>query len=70
MLSPFNKSSRSSSVAPAIVGTARKNENSAARLRVNPFAIPPTIVAIDRLVPGITDRHWKRPMLKARFSVT
>ena len=35
-VSSFSRSSRSSNVAPAIVGTARKKENSAARLRVNP----------------------------------
>ena len=68
--SSFSRSSRSSKVAPAIVGTARKNENSAARLRVSPFAMPPTMVAIERLVPGMTDRHWNRPMLKALFSFT
>ena len=39
------------------------------RLRVNPFAIPPTMVAIERLVPGMRDKHWKRPMRIARFSV-
>ena len=48
-------------VAPAIVGTARKNENSAAFLRVSLFAIPPTMVDIERLIPGITERHWNKP---------
>ena len=53
-----------------MVGTARKNENSAARLRVSPCVMPPTMVAIERDTPGMTDMHWNRPMLKARFSFT
>src|SRR5574344_951626 len=69
-LSSPNMSSKSSKVAPAIVGTARKNENSAAFLRVNFCCIPPTIVDILRLIPGMTDRHWKQPMRKARLGVT
>jgi len=34
-----------------MVGTARKNENSAAVLRLNFWAIPPIIVAADREIP-------------------
>ena len=66
--SSFRRSSKSSSVAPAIVGTARKNENSAERFLVRPCVLPPTIVAIERDTPGITEIHWYRPMLKAFFS--
>ena len=40
-----------------IVGTARKNENSAAFLRVKCCDIPPTIVAIERDTPGIIAIH-------------
>ena len=43
--------------AAAIVGTARKNENSAAFFRVSFVAIPPTIVAIDRETPGTMAMH-------------
>ena len=52
-----------------MVGTAKKNENSAAALRVNPCDIPPTIVAIERDTPGIMEIHWNKPTIKARFSV-
>ena len=65
-----NISIRSSSVAPAMVGTARKNENSAARLRVSRCCMPPTMVDIERLMPGITERHCQQPMMKARRQVT
>ena len=41
-----------------IVGTARKNENLAARRRVSPWVIPPTMVAIERDTPGMTEIHW------------
>ena len=58
------------SVAANIVGTARKNENSAAALRVSFWAIPPTIVAIERDTPGIMDIHWNIPIQNARFSVS
>ena len=49
-------------VAANIVGTAKKNENSAAALRVNFCAIPPTIVAIERETPGIIEMHWNNPI--------
>ena len=35
-----------------MVGTAKKKENSAAALRVNPIDIPPTMVAALLLKPG------------------
>ena len=57
-------------VAPNMVGTAKKKENSAAFLRVIFCAIPPTMVAIERDTPGIMEMHWKRPIIKARFSVS
>jgi hypothetical protein len=58
------------SVAANIVGTARKNENSAAFLRVSFCAIPPTMVAIERETPGIIEMHWNIPIQNARFSVS
>ena len=67
--SPLIISSTSSRVAPAMVGTARKKENSAARLRVSPCCMPPTIVAMERETPGMTEMHWKRPTIKALRSV-
>ncbi len=53
--------------AAAIVGTAKKKENSAAFLRVNLVVIPPTIVAIDLDTPGIMAIHCQNPILRARF---
>ena len=44
-------------VAPNMVGTAKKKENSAAALRVSPCDIPPTMVAIERDTPGIIEIH-------------
>ena len=52
-----------------MVGTARKNENSAAALRVSFWAMPPTMVAMERETPGIIEMHWKRPTMNARRSV-
>jgi len=46
-----------SAVAPAIVGIARKKENSAAAPRDKPRSIAPIMVAADREVPGIMARH-------------
>src|SRR5690606_7869131 len=51
--------------APNIIGMAKKNENSAAALRVNFCVIPPTIVLADRDVPGINAKHWYQPMINA-----
>ena len=56
---------KSSTVAPAIVGMARKNENSVAASRVTPISKAPTIVAPEREVPGIIARHWNNPILAA-----
>src|SRR5665647_345379 len=53
--------------AAAMVGTARKKENSAAFLRVSLVVIPPTIVAMERETPGIMAIHWKNPILRDRF---
>ena len=44
-------------VAPNMVGTAKKKENSAAALRVSPCDIPPTMVAMERDTPGIIEIH-------------
>ena len=51
-------------VAASMVGTAKKKENSAARLRVSFCCIPPIIEAALRLMPGISARHCHRPMKK------
>ena len=67
---PIKSCNKSSPVAAAIVGTARKNENSAALLRVSFCDIPPTMVAIERLTPGIIDTLCITPIQNARFAVT
>ncbi len=54
--------------APAMVGMARKNENSAAERLDAPISIAPTIVAPERDTPGIMARHWITPMPKYIFS--
>ena len=51
--------------AAAIVGIARKNENSAAAGRSSPISMPPTIVAPDRDTPGISASVWQTPMPNA-----
>ena len=50
--------------APAMVGMARKNENSAAARLSAPISIAPTMVAPERDTPGIMARHWKRPIFR------
>ena len=52
-------------VGPAIVGIARKNENSAEARLSAPSSIAPTMVEPDRDTPGIIARHWHNPILKA-----
>ncbi len=47
-----------------MVGMARKKENSAAERLSVPISSAPTIVAPDREVPGISARHWNRPILR------
>ena len=42
--------------APSITGIARKKENSADAVRDTPVSIPPSIVAPEREVPGISDK--------------
>ena len=44
-------------VAPNMVGTARKKENSLETVLEAPVSIPPMIVAADLDVPGIMARH-------------
>ena len=51
--------------APAIVGIARKNENSAAVRLSAPKAIAPTIDEPERDTPGIIARHWQSPIPSA-----
>ncbi len=57
---------RSKAKAPAMVGMARKKENSAAERLSAPSSSEPTMVAPERDVPGISARHWNRPMLERR----
>ena len=45
-----------SALAPTIVGTARKNVNSAEAVLETPIKSAPTIVAPERDVPGIIER--------------
>ncbi len=53
------------SESPAIVGMARKNENSAAaRFDAPNSIIAPTIVAPERDTPGIIAMHWKKPIFR------
>src|SRR6185503_16362574 len=59
-------SSRSWPKAAAIVGMARKNENSAAAGRSSPISMPPTIVAPLRDTPGTSASTWQRPTPSAR----
>ena len=59
-------SSRSCANAAAIVGIARKNENSAAAGRSSPISMPPTIVAPDRETPGTSASIWQSPTPNAR----
>jgi hypothetical protein len=58
---------RSSPVAAAIVGIAKRNENSTAFCRDSPVSCPPTIVAAERDTPGMTDRDWMTPIAVACF---
>ncbi len=56
-------------VAPSIVGMARKNENSVAALRDRPNSMPPMMVEPERLVPGIRAKDWAKPTLRASSAV-
>ena len=51
--------------APAMIGMARKNENSEATFESNPEIQPPIMVDEDLDIPGQRDRHWNRPTLIA-----
>ena len=48
-----------------MVGMDRKKENSAAERLAAPSSSAPTMVAPERETPGISARHWKRPILSA-----
>ena len=50
-----------------MIGTARKNENSVATWRESPKTIPPMIVAPEREVPGMSEKHCASPTLSASF---
>ncbi len=54
--------SRSYAEAAAMVGMARKKENSTACDRDSPVASPPTMAAADLETPGSTEMAWKTPM--------
>ena len=53
-----------------MVGTARKNENSAAALLVSFCCIPPMIDAALRLTPGTIARHCHIPIINAFVNET
>ncbi|MNV88942.1 hypothetical protein D3C71_1831930 [compost metagenome] len=54
-----------STLAPSMVGTARKKVNSAAAVLATPSINAPIIVAPEREVPGKTAAiNWKIPMYK------
>ena len=59
-------SSRSCANAAAIVGIARKKENSAAAARSTRIAIAATIVPPERETPGISASAWNEPIASAR----
>ena len=50
-----------------MTGTDRKNENSAATVLDTPRTMAPIMVDPDLEVPGISARHWNRPMKRAVF---
>ena len=50
-----------------MMGTARKKENSVAASRDSPKIIPPMMVAPERDVPGISEKHCARPTFSASF---
>ena len=52
-----------------MVGTAKKNENSAAAFLVRFCCIPPIIEAALLLVPGIIARHCQKPIVNAFLKV-
>ena len=54
-----------SPLAPAMTGIARKKENSALAVVDSPATQPPMMVEALRLMPGMMDRHWNRPMVRA-----
>lgn len=56
-----------STLAPSIVGMARKKENSAPAALPTPRMIAPRMVEPEREVPGIRLSHWKQPMSMAVF---
>lgn len=59
-----------SKLAPSIVGIAKKNENSAATYLDAPSRVAPIIVEPDLDVPGISARHWNRPIPRANLKET
>src|SRR5205809_277335 len=52
-----------------MTGIARKKENSVATARDSPKSMPPMIVAPERDVPGISEKHCAIPTLSASFHV-
>ena|SRR3989344_3082387 len=58
----FTFFTKSSPVAPSIVGTASKKENSTMVFLFKPVSNPPTMVAAERDIPGIIAIDWQRPI--------
>ena len=56
--------------APAMMGIAIKNENSALATRDTPVSIPPSIVEPDLDVPGTSDKTWNVPIRAASLKVS
>ena len=48
-----------------MIGMARKKENSVADFRFKLSNIPPIIVAPDLETPGMSAKHWNRPISNA-----
>ena len=49
---------------------ARKKDSSVATTRLMPRAMPAEIVAPLRETPGMSEKHWTRPMMSPSLMVT
>ena len=61
----FSSFGTSSTPAPRMTGVASRKEKRAASLWVRPASTPPTMVAPEREMPGISAAAWQAPMTKA-----
>ena len=61
---------RSCNAAAAKIGTAAKNENSAAAFRESPTTIPPIIADAERDIPGQSAKHCTHPITMLFFHVS